>query len=212
MILTLYYARGACSLACHIALEETGAPYEARPVLIAEGENKTPAYLAIHPGGLVPVLDIDGARLTEAAAILIHIAQRFPQACLRPAAGSLAEARALELVAWLTNTLHIAYAGLWRPDRFTQDEAAGKAIVAEAKERIGALNGTIEERLKHSAFAGGDTYTIADPFLLVFFRWANRIGLDATATHPAWTAWARRMGARPAVARTLAKEGIPLFA
>ncbi len=53
-MLTLYYAPGACSLAAHIVLEESGEKYEAKKVDLAGGEQRTDAYLKIHPLGRVP--------------------------------------------------------------------------------------------------------------------------------------------------------------
>lgn len=207
----LYHSPGACSMACHIALEEAGAAFEPVVVRLAQRENREPAYLPAHSRGLVPVLEFeDGGRLTEAAAILLHIARRFPQARLLPEAGTIEEARAFEWLMWLTNTLHVAYAGLWRPERFTNDAAARAAVVAEAKGRIDAFNDTIEGRLGEVAFAAGEAYSVADAFLLVFFRWANRIGLDASERYPAWSAWARQIETRRAVRRVLAREGVSL--
>jgi glutathione S-transferase len=206
----LYHTPGACSMACHIALEEAGAVFE--PVVVPRGQNRTPEYLAVHPRGFVPVLELeDGQRLTEAAAILLHVARRFPDARLLPEAGTIEEARAFEWLMWLTNSVHIAYACLWRPERFTNDQAARAAVAAEAKDRVDALNREIEPRLGDSAFAAGASYSVADPFLLVFFRWTNRIGQGAAERYPVWTAWARRMESRPAVARVLAREGVSLW-
>ncbi len=211
-MIKLYHSPGACSMACHIALEETGAHFQLVTIRLSEGENRKPEYLAIHPRGFVPVLEFeDGQKLTEAAAILLTIAQRYPEAGLLPEAGTIEEARVFEWLAWLTNTLHIAYACLWRPERFTQDQQAQKVLVAEAKNRIDALNRTIETRLEGNSFAAGETYSVADPYLLVFFRWANRIGLDATNRHRAWTKWARQMQERPAVARVLERENVSLW-
>jgi glutathione S-transferase len=208
----LYHSPGACSMACHIVLEEAGAAFEPVPVLLAQGENRAPAYLAVHPRGFVPVLELDDGRcLTEAAAVLLHVARRFPEARLLPEAGSIEEARAYEWLMWLTNSLHVAYACLWRPERFTDDPAAREVLVTEAKGRIDALNREIGPRLGSSAFAAGASYSVADPFLLVFFRWANRVGLDAGERYPGWTAWARGMESRPAVARVLAREGVTLW-
>ena len=205
----LYYTPGACSMACHIALEEVGATFE--PVTVPQGQNRTPEYLVVHPRGLVPVLEFnDDRRLTEAAAVLLHVARRYPAANLLPEAGTIEEARTFEWLAWLTNTLHVAYAGLWRPERFTDDPAARAALTAEAKDRIDALDHEVDARLGHP-FAVGRTYSVADSFLLVFFRWANRVGLDAAGRHPRWTAWARRMEDRPAVHRVLAREGVSLW-
>src|SRR4051794_10077855 len=84
MSLKLYYSPGACSLAPHIALEEASVAYEPVKVALAKGEQRTPEYLAINPKGRVPVLAEDDLVLTENAAILPYIAQRFPEARLWP--------------------------------------------------------------------------------------------------------------------------------
>ncbi|HET8728910.1 MAG TPA: glutathione S-transferase N-terminal domain-containing protein [Alphaproteobacteria bacterium] len=210
--LKLYHSPGACSMACHVALEEAGAAFEPVVIRLSEGANHTPEYRAIHPRGFLPVLEFpDGRRLTEAAAILLAVARRHPGSRLLPDAGTFEEARVFEWLAWLTNTVHVAYAGLWRPERFTDDPGARTALAAEAKDRIAALDADAASRLGSAPFAAGDAYTVADAFLLVFFRWSNRIGLDAAGRHPAWAAWARRMEARPAVARVLAREGVSLW-
>ena len=48
-MLTLYYAPGACSLASHVVLEESGEKYEPKKVDLAGGEQRTEAYLKINP-------------------------------------------------------------------------------------------------------------------------------------------------------------------
>jgi len=208
----IYHSPGACSMACHIALEEAQADYERVPVRLAERENRRPDYLAIHPRGFVPVLELDnGQRLTEAAAILLHIARRYPSAALLPEAGSAEEARAFEWLAWLTNTVHVAYACLWRPERFAEDETVRKGLAAHAKDNIAALDRDIDTRLAGRSFAAGTAYSVADPFLLVFFRWANRIGLEPARNQPTWAAWARHIEQRPAVQRVLNSEGISIW-
>ncbi len=58
-MLTLYYAPGACSMAAHIVLEESGEKYEPRKVDLAGGEQRTEAYLKLNPQGRVPVLGLD---------------------------------------------------------------------------------------------------------------------------------------------------------
>jgi glutathione S-transferase len=141
----------------------------------------------------------------------VHVARRFPEARLLPEAATIEEAHAFEWLMWLTNTVHIAYACLWRPERFTDNPAAREALVGEANDRIHVLNHEIEPRLGDRAFAAGEPFSVADAFLLVFFRWANRIGLDTAERYPGWTAWARRMESRPAVARVLASEGVSLW-
>src|SRR5260370_37758832 len=100
LMLTLYYAPGACSMASHIGLEESGAPYEVKPVALAKGEQKTEAYLKINPRAKVPALKLeDGSIITENTAILSYLALRFPEKQLFPkdAAG---QARCVSHLAW----------------------------------------------------------------------------------------------------------------
>ena len=75
---TLYYSPGSCSRAVHCLLEETAAPYQAQKV-----ENKqAPDFLAMNPRGQVPTLVIDGQPYFEAAALVMILAERHPEAKL----------------------------------------------------------------------------------------------------------------------------------
>ena len=111
-MLTLYYAPGACSMAAHIVLEESGEKYEAKRMDLAKGEQRTEAYLKIHPLGRVPALVLDGGEpLTENTAILPYLGKRFG---MWPT-DSLAEARALSAVGFLATNAHPAHAHISRP-------------------------------------------------------------------------------------------------
>ena len=73
-MLTLYFAPGACSMAAHIALEESGEKYEPKKVDLAGGEQRGEAYLKINPQGRVPALRLDnGECLSENTAILPYL-------------------------------------------------------------------------------------------------------------------------------------------
>jgi glutathione S-transferase len=58
------------------------------------------------------------------------------------------------------------------------------------------------------AVPGG--YSIADPFLLVLYRWGNRIGIPMSSRCPAWAKLSYRTAARPAALEALAQEGITI--
>ncbi len=205
-MIALYHSPGACSLAPHIALEEAGAAFEPRRVAIAAGDHKKPDYLAINPHGFVPALEVDGTVITENIAVLTWIAASYPEAGLLPFGEPLALARCLQRMAFLSSSLHIAFAQTWRAERFTPDESAHAAIVAGGRARIQAYFDEIETALSASDYFAGDRYSLADPYLFVFFRWGNRIGLDMS--QPAWAAHSRRLLARPAVRRALEREGL----
>ena len=117
-MLTLYYAPGACSMASHIVLEESGEKYEPRKVDLAGGEQRTEAYLKINPLGRVPVLGLeDGTPLTENTAILPYLGKRFD---LWPK-DAHGEAKALSLIGYFASSVHPAHAHVGRPERYTAD-------------------------------------------------------------------------------------------
>ena len=209
-MLTLFYSPGACSLAPHVLLEELQLEFERRPVLIADGGHLSEEYLKINPRGRVPTLVVDGNAITEVPAILTYLASLKPEARLVPPGGSLELAKAYELVAWLSSTLHIAYAQLWRPERFLPEGAESTVLVEHARELIRRHNSEVDGWIK-GPWMLGENYSIADAYLLPFYRWGNRIGLTMAAECPRWSGWTERMLERPAVAKTIAIEGISQF-
>ena len=58
-MLTLYYGPGACSMASHIVLEESGEKYEPKRMDLAKGEQRSESYLKMNPLGRVPLLQLD---------------------------------------------------------------------------------------------------------------------------------------------------------
>src|SRR5947207_12805636 len=132
-MLTVYYAPGACSMAAHMALEETGAPYERQIVNLAQGEQTKPEYQnQVNPRGKVPALKTDDGILTENVAILTYLARTFPDAKLLPT-DPLGTARALSHMAYLSNTVHPAFTHIMRPGRFATDESAHENLKAPAR-------------------------------------------------------------------------------
>ena len=95
-MLTFYFAPGSSSMAPHIALHETGASFEGKPLSLAKKDTRTPAFLAMNPAGKVPVLMVDDRMLTEVAGILFYLARTFPAAGLLPQGDVEAEALALD--------------------------------------------------------------------------------------------------------------------
>ena len=203
-MLTLYFSPGACSMASHIGLEETGAPYEEKPVLLPKGEHKTDAYLKINPRGKVPALSVDGKVITENTAILTYLAKRFPDKNLLPA-DPVEEARCISTMAWFSNSVHPPYTHYLRPERYADGEAAQAAVKATAKQTFLAQCSEIDSLLKNKDWIMGDQYTVADPYALVFYGWGVRAGFPMTELS-AYTAWKDRMLKRPTVKKILESE------
>ena len=205
-MITLYYSPGACSLAPHIILEEAGAPYEAVRVTIAEGLTRTPEYLAINPRARVPALVVQGRTVTENAAILTYLANLFPHAGLIPP-NLLDQARVQELLSFFASSVHIAFAQIWRAERFTSDEKAHAALQEGGRHAVARYFDEIEGLLAGRDWLLPGRFTVADPYPFVFFRWGRRIGMDMNG-YPAWREHSERMLSRSSVQRALAREGL----
>jgi len=202
-MLTLFYAPGACSMAGHIALEESGEKYDKKRMDLSKGEQKTPEYMKIHPLGRVPALKLDdGSPLTENTAILPFLGKRFG---LWPS-DAVKEAQALSVIGFFAATVHPANAHVGRPERYTEDKSAfpgiqemGKKSFFEYLKQIDALYAKREWL--------SDKYSVLDPYAFVFYTWAAKRG-QPVAELKNYTAMKDRMLKRPAVQRVVADEGV----
>lgn len=202
-MLALYYAPGACSMAAHIVLEETGEPYEPRRVNLAKGEQRTGTYLKIHPLGRVPALMLDsGEPLIENTAILPYLGKRFG---LWPTE-ALSEARALSMVGFFATNVHPAHAHISRPERYATDPSHFPDIQAQGRRTFHALLTQIDGMLAGREWLS-DRYSVLDPYALTFYAWGVRRELPMGELQH-YTAHRDRMLGRPAVQRVLADEQV----
>ncbi|AMS31795.1 MAG: glutathione S-transferase family protein [Betaproteobacteria bacterium] len=208
-MIKLYYSPGACSLASHIVLEELGIAYESVLISLADGDHKRPEFLRMNPKGRVPALNVDGKILTESVAILTYLGGGYAERGLWPKE-TWKQAEALSLMSWLSSTVHTTVAGIWRPERYATDAAAKDHIKATSKENLLKYFDDIDKMLLGRSFAMGGQYGVCDPYLLVFYRWGNRLGIDMKTLYPVWTKHALRVFSRPTVRRVFEAEGIEL--
>ena len=198
----LYYTPGACSLAPHIVLCESGLPYilervDLRNKTIADGRD----FLAINPLGYVPVLELNnGEMLTEVTAILFYLADRVPNAGLVPPAGEVARYRLLAWLNFIGSELHKNFSPLF-----------GKDTPAEYKAQVSARLATrfahVDGVLAYSPHLADGVFTIADAYLFVVSNWAAIVGFDL-APYPRLLAFRERVAARPSVQRAMQEAGL----
>jgi glutathione S-transferase len=211
--LKLFYEPGACSLASHIALEEAGAVFTPVRIDFKTAEQRSPAFLKINPKGRVPALAIGDWVLTENPAILQFVAHMHPDAKLWPS-DLRVQAKCLEWMAWLSSGVHVTYAHVRRAERYATSEPALADVRAKGAISTREIWGDVETRMAALAGSGswiaGDQFTVTDAYVFVFWMWGKgqHLGYDVAKDFPAWTAHARRMAARPAVQRVLAREGL----
>jgi glutathione S-transferase len=202
-LLTLFYAPGACSMAAHIVLEESGEKYEGRRMDLGKGEQKTEGYLRIHPQGRVPALLLDdGSPLAENAAILPYLGKRFG---LWPA-DPIAEARALSLVGFFAASVHPAHAHIGRPERYALDESAFPTIKEAGRKAFHGYLRQIDGLLAGRQWLA-ENYSVLDPYAFVFYVWGVRRELPVGELGH-YTAFKDRMLQRPAVQRVVVDENV----
>ena len=203
-MMTLYFSPGACSLASHIGLEETGAPYEIKPILLAKGQQRTAEYLKINPRGKVPALELDGKILVENTAILTYLARRFPEARLMPA-DAAEEARCIGTMCWFSSVVHPSYQRFHRPERFAETADAHAGIKENGQKSFWANLQEIDSMIHGNDWVMGREFTAVDGYALVFYGWAARSGFPVKELS-AYTAWQERMMKRSTVRKSVESE------
>lgn len=201
-MLKLYYSAGACSLAPHIALEETGLPYEA--ILAPTKTKQLPDgsdFRAINPLGYVPYLVLDdGSGLGECAIILQYIADQVPEKKLIPPCGSRARYQTQSWLHFIATELHKGFSPLFNPAM--PDE--GKRV---SKERLLDRLKWMDSQLPEQGWLTGADFSVADAYLFTVSNWAAVMKIDL-GPFPRLTAWRARVADRPAVQAAMKAEGL----
>ena len=209
-MLALYYYPGNASLLPHMALRETGAPFDLRLVDRAKGEHKSPDYLRLNPNGLIPVLLDGDLALYETAAIAMHLADRFPEAGLAPAVGTPERALYYRWMVHLTNTPQAEFRHYYYPHELVGDESVAPAVKARAQARLDAMFDRIAAEVGEGPWLLGRRFSAADLFLLMLMRWGRNMDRPPRSL-PALGRLADRVMARPAVQAAFEAEGLPPF-
>ncbi len=199
----LYYKPGACSLASHIALRETGADFDLVRVDTATGRTEDGRdYAALNPKGYVPALRLaDGRVLTEGAAILQFVADRSPAAGLAPA-GGFERARLQEHLNFIASELHKAFTPFFSGADL--DGPAREAALVRLRAKLSHAEAALADGRDHLL---GEGFTVADAYLFVVAGWSAHIGLPLDE-FPRLAAFLARVADRQSVRAALRAEGL----
>jgi glutathione S-transferase len=198
----LFLSPGACSLAPHIVLRETGATFTTEKVSTKTHLTESGVdYYTINPKGQVPLLVLDdGTTLTEGPVIAQYVADLAPQSQLMPAAGTVARYKTMEWQNYITSEIHKSYTPLFNP---AFDAEAKKLHASLLRKKYEWLN----TKLAGTGYLTGDTFTAADAYLFTVTNWAKMVSLDLSDL-PNLQAFMGRVAARPAVQAAMKAEGL----
>ena len=190
----LYYSPGACSLASHIALVESGEDYEKVKVDLGKHETEDGTdFYTISPRGYVPAIETeDMGLLTENPAVLTYIANTTTQL-----ADHSAHYKRLEWIGFIGTEIHGAFGPLF-------GGADGDAK-EQAKQKAADKFALAETLMGEREWLVGDGPTVADNYLFVTTLWADKFGITLPQALQDFRA---RNLERPAVKQAMAEEGL----
>lgn len=198
----LFYKPGACSLASHITLRESGKDFSLIGVdLMQKRMENGDDFLKVNPKGQVPALLLDdNTLLTEGVAIMQYIADSVADRQLLAPVGSINRYRTLEWLNYIATELHKGFTPLFRPDTPEDYKPTVRALLDKKLAYI-------DESLANAQWISGSRFTIADAYLFTVLRWAFAVKLEM-AGYKNIAAYMERVAARPAVAAAMTAEGL----
>ena len=175
-------------------LRELDAEFEFVTVNLLAGENRSPDFLRLNPTGKVPVLVDGDLVLTESAAIVLYLAEKYPSKGLLPRD---LKQRA-EAYRWVMFAVTELEQPLWRISRHTflyPEDKRLPADIALAREEFIAMAAVLDRHMEGRRFIVGDSMTVADCVTAYLMDWANEQHLLDGC--PQLGAYLGRMYARP---------------
>jgi GST-like protein len=195
----LYGWPGSGSFAVQVALEEIGAPYER--IWVAREPEALAEFRKLNPTGRSPALGLpDGSILFESAAMLIHLAGAHGEARLAPPPGTVAHARFLQWIVFLSANVYESVLRIYYAERYStrgSDDAA--AIAGKATEDYHAQLALLSQSL--APYVLGGEYSLADAYLYMLASWSPGDPGELHRRLPKIGAHAALVKARPAVAK-----------
>jgi len=190
------------SLRARWALQELDAEFEFVPVNLMAGEHRHPDFLRLNPAGKLPVLVDGDLVLTESAAIVMYLAEKYGAKGLMPA-GLAERAQAYR---WSLFAVTELEQPLWRIAKhsflYPEDKRLPEDI-ALAKEEFVAMAAVLERHMDGREFIVGNGMSIADCVTAYVLDWGNEHGLiDGFANLKAYM---ERMYARPRAPQRIAQ-------
>ncbi|KAF2451273.1 glutathione S-transferase [Karstenula rhodostoma CBS 690.94] len=204
---------GACSVAPHILLHESGLDFT-KTIYKKEDLAKIGGYpeelKKLNPKAKVPVATFDNEVVTENPAIFTYISLLAPSKHLFGKT-PLETVRVYEWLNYLSGTLHTqAYGMFYAPQRFVdvEDGSLNEHVLARAKTLIQGIYKYIDGKLEGKKWAVGDDFTAADAYLYIFYRWGVAPAQFDMEEYPNYTRLAKAVAARPSTLAVLKAEGL----
>jgi glutathione S-transferase len=181
-------------------LQELGVDFEAISVNLFVGEGLRPEFLKLNPAAKLPVLVDGDLVLTESAAIVLYLAEKYRRFLPTDVRGRA------EVNRWLLFTVTELEQPLWRiaknKNLYPQEQRLA-ADIPLASEDFCRMADVAENHMQGRRFVVGDDVTVADFVLAYTLDWANEVKLLDRC--PQLAAYMERMYARPKAPKRIAQ-------
>ena len=189
-----YFPESGNSYKLALMLTLCGQKFEPVWTDFGGGVTRTPEWRRdVNEMGEIPVLEVDGERLTQTAPILLKLAKQFGRF------GGETEQEQFELLRWLFWDNHklTGYMATYRFFR-TFTPSPDEHVLKHYRRRLDDFLSILEQHMQKNAFAIGARPTVADISMMAYLSFPkDEAGFDLAATHPAINAWLGRMAAVP---------------
>jgi glutathione S-transferase len=197
-MITLYHHAKSRSTRFIFLLEELEAPYTIHSVTTRKRDGSGGVDAANpHPHGKVPAISDDGVVVFESPAIALYLTDKFPQKQLGPLAGDAQRGAYLSWLAYYSGVLEPAFVSKFMNVEVPRG-TAGWVAVEEVMSAVVA-------RLSPGPYFLGEKFSALDVLYGTTFAMFGQSSMLPKS--PVVADYARRVTARPAFARALAKEG-----
>jgi len=196
-------------MAPHAALAVANADYTLALVTEDEAGDRPAEYFALNPWGQVPTLEDGDLILTESVAIMLHLADRFPDAGLGAPVGTRARSELYRWLSYLASAVQATHMHWFYPERFTTDRDAAGAIRACATAALCRHVDWVDGQLATRAWVVDDDRSGADLFLFMLTRW-GRLQEPPAPEGPHVRAHFERVLQWPGVQRMMVEEGLEI--
>jgi glutathione S-transferase len=187
---TFYHAPHTRSSGTLALLEELGVDYDLHLLDLKAGTQRAPAYLAINPMGKVPAIVHEGALVTEQPAVMMYLADLYPERGLAPPIGDPLRGPFLRWMVYYGSSFEPAVV-----DRSQQRDPAPLAMSPYGT--FEQVLSTIEAQLSTGPWMLGARFTAADVLWGTALNWT--VGFKLVPETPVLRAYIDRVQARPAM-------------
>jgi glutathione S-transferase len=187
----LHYCPQTRSFTALWMMEEAGQPYQLERVDIRAPGHPSDAYKKINPMGKVPGFSDGGNAMGETAAILLYVADKYPQTKLAPAPTDANRGRFLQWLMFSPTTIE--------PVMLEKRTGATPNTIQSGWGDYDRAMKALETAIAPGPWLFGDHFTAADLYLGSSLGFGMRFGM--IDKRPAFVAYAERASARPSFKR-----------